>query len=83
MATEKDCPFCKMVQGELPSSRIYEDKGTIAFLDINPQNEGHTLVVPKKHYEYLYNVPDEEVAYLFKVAKRVVCAVKRGVNAAE
>lgn len=81
MATEKDCQFCKIVRGELPSSRIYEDTETIAFLDINPQNAGHTLVVPKKHYEYIYDVPDEEVAHLFKVAKRVACAVKRGVNA--
>lgn len=76
----RNCPFCKIVDGELPSSRIYEDETTIAFLDTRPQNDGHTLVIPKKHYEYIYDVPDEEVAHLHKVAKRVACAVRRGMN---
>lgn len=81
LMTDRSCPFCRIVAGELPASRIYEDESTLAFLDIFPQNDGHTLVVPKKHYEYIYDTPDEEVAHLYKVAKRVACAVKKGVNA--
>jgi histidine triad (HIT) family protein len=53
----------------------------MAFLDMMPLNEGHTLVIPKKHYAYIYEIPDDAAAYLFRVVKRVVCAVKKGVNA--
>ncbi len=79
--TDKNCPFCQIVNRELPSSRICEDENTLAFLDIWPQNDGHTLVITKKHYEYIYDVPDEEVAHLYKVVKRVACAVKKGIDA--
>jgi len=79
--TDKNCPFCQIVNRELPSSRIYEDESTLAFLDIWPQNDGHTLVITKKHYEYIYDVPDEEVAHLYKVVKKVARAVKKGIDA--
>jgi len=62
-------------------SCIYEDERVMAFLNIRPITEGHALVIPKRHYETIYDVPDEEVAYLFKIVKRVACAVKKGVNA--
>ncbi|MCJ7719595.1 HIT family protein [Candidatus Bathyarchaeota archaeon] len=78
---DKNCPFCKILKGELPSSRIYEDENTLAFLDIWPQSDGHTLVILKKHYEYIYDVPDEEVADLYKVVKKVARAVKKSINA--
>jgi len=75
------CEFCKIVRNEAPASRIYEDERVMAFLDIRPLNEGHTLVIPKKHYETIYNVPDEEIEHLFKVAKKVAVVVKKAVNA--
>ena len=47
----EECLFCKIVKGELPSSKIYEDEDTLAFLDLFPVNKGHSLVIPKEHYE--------------------------------
>ena len=55
---QEDCIFCKIVAGKLPSARVYEDDHIIAFLDINPTAKGHTLVVPKGHYDTLLELPD-------------------------
>lgn len=77
----ESCPFCALVRKEGPLSLVYEDSQVMAFLDMMPLNEGHTLVIPKKHYAYIYEIPDDAAAYLFRVVKRVVCAVKKGVNA--
>lgn len=68
----QDCIFCKIVRKEIPSEIIYEDKEVIAFLDINPNVEGMTLVIPKKHFEsYIFNMQDEEYCKLLKAAKKV------------
>ncbi|MDH5376057.1 MAG: HIT family protein [Candidatus Bathyarchaeota archaeon] len=75
------CTFCEILKNEKTASYVYEDNRTIAILDIRPINEGHTLVIPKKHYENLYEIPDEEVAYLFKIVKKVASAVKKVTNA--
>jgi len=56
------CIFCKIVRGEIPSSRVYEDDSTIAFMDINPLKPGHTLMIPRNHYERLTDMPGEELA---------------------
>ena len=53
-----NCLFCKIIAGEIPSYRVYEDRDFLAFLDINPLNLGHTLVVPKKHYPWVIDVPN-------------------------
>jgi len=79
--TEENCKFCKIAKKELPASHIYEDEEVMAFLDVRPLNEGHTLVIPKKHYETIYSVPDEEIGHLFKVARKVACALKKSVGA--
>jgi histidine triad (HIT) family protein len=79
--TDGVCVFCKIVRKEAPASCVYEDEYVMAFLDIRPLNEGHTLVIPKKHYETIFEVPEEEVAYLYRIVKRVALAVKKGVNA--
>jgi histidine triad (HIT) family protein len=79
--TDGVCVFCKIVRKEAPASCVYEDDDVMAFLDIRPLNEGHTLVIPKKHYETIFEVPEEEVAYLYRIVKRVALAVKKGVNA--
>lgn len=78
---EDSCIFCKIVQKKTHASTIYEDDKVIAFLDIRPLNEGHTLVIPKRHYAFIYEVPDEEVAHLYKAVKKVASAVKKGVKA--
>lgn len=58
MNSKKNCAFCKIVNGELPAYKIYEDDNFLAFLDINPWVEGHTLVIPKKHYTWVWDVPN-------------------------
>lgn len=67
----KDCIFCKIVKGEIPSTKVYEDADFIAFLDIQPQSKGHTLIVPKLHYANLYELPDELAAKVLPLAKKL------------
>ena len=75
------CVFCRIARGEAHASRLYEDDDVMAFLDARPVNEGHTLVISKKHYENIHEIPDEELAKVFKVAKRVAAAVMKSEKA--
>ena len=75
------CEFCKIIRREAPANRIYDDEQVVAFLSNHPVNPGHTLIVPKKHYENIYEVPDEEISRIFKVSKTIASAVKKAVNA--
>ncbi len=77
----EDCIFCAIIRKEAPASFVYEDDQVVAFLSNRPVNEGHTLVVPKKHYENIYEIPEEEIAYLFKIVKRVAVAVRDAMTA--
>jgi histidine triad (HIT) family protein len=76
-----DCIFCKIIKGEIPCDKVYEDENCLAFLDITPINPGHTLLIPKKHYENLYELPDEILIKLAPVIKKLAVAIKKGVNA--
>ena len=76
-----DCIFCKIIKGEIPCDKIYEDANTIAFLDINPVNKGHTLVVPKKHFETIFDTSNDTLAELTKAVKIVSSAVLDGAEA--
>ncbi len=66
-----DCIFCKIVKGEIPSSRIYEDNDVVVLLDISPFSKGHILVIPKEHYRDLLEIPDELLAKLSIVTKKI------------
>jgi len=66
-----NCIFCKIISGEIPSLRIYEDEYCIATLDINPANPGHTLILPKKHYKDLTELPEELAGKLLMAAKEI------------
>ena len=77
----EDCLFCKIARGGEKANRIYEDKDVIAILDARPVNEGHTLVISKKHYENIFEIPDEELAGLFKVVKKVAVAIMKSEKA--
>lgn len=77
----ESCIFCKIVKKEAPASMVYEDEKVVAFLSIQPINVGHTLVVPKKHYENIYEIPEENIAYLYKIVKKLSHAVQKAVNA--
>jgi len=73
-----ECIFCKIAKGEIPALKVHEDKEFLAFLDINPLNPGHTLVIPKKHYRWVWDVPnvDEYFEFTRKVAKALQKAMK-------
>ncbi len=65
----KNCIFCKIIKGEISAVKIWEDKKHFAFLDMNPINPGHTLLIPKKHIEYLFELNDNEYTELMLKAK--------------
>jgi histidine triad (HIT) family protein len=68
----EDCVFCKIVRGEIPIENfVYEDEDFVAFLDANPRCEGHTLVVPKKHFKDLLELDEETSARYISVLKKV------------
>jgi len=77
----ENCVFCKIINGQTPADKIYEDKDIIAFLDINPVNYGHLLVIPKKHFEMMYDVPDEVLNKVFVKAKELMGIIKKAMNA--
>lgn len=66
-----DCIFCKIINKEIPSKIIYEDDIVIAMLDINPQSKGHTLIVPKTHYEDYTKLPSEILNHIYNVAQKI------------
>ena len=67
-----DCIFCKIVKNEVPSYRVYEDEHTIAFFDITPITEYHTLVIPKKHYVNMFDIPQDELLNIMSSVTNVV-----------
>ncbi|KKR49299.1 MAG: Histidine triad (HIT) protein [Candidatus Magasanikbacteria bacterium GW2011_GWC2_40_17] len=77
----KDCIFCKIISGEIPSFKIYENNQVLAFLDINPVNPGHTLIIPKDHYYNFSDTPEEILCELIRAAKKVAPAVLKGAGA--
>jgi len=78
---EEQCLFCGIAAGKIPAKKVYEDAKIIAFLDINPRNPGHTLVVPKKHYGTLLNMPDKEALDLFAIVKKIAGQIKTAIKA--
>ncbi len=75
------CIFCKIVNGEVPAYKVYEDEKTVAFLDIFPRAYAHTLVVPKKHFETIDEMDEEYLAALIKSVKNVAKLLKEKLNA--
>ena len=76
MALDQDCIFCKIIRGEIPSFKVYEDDKTYAFMDINPGNPGHCLAIPKFHAENIFTAPDEWLAATATTTRRVARAVQ-------
>lgn len=74
---DKDCVFCKIIRGEIPSIKLHEDAEILAFMDINPIAPGHALVVPKHHSKDIVDTPDEWVAAAFKGAGRIARAIEK------
>ncbi|OJI06317.1 hypothetical protein BK004_04090 [bacterium CG10_46_32] len=76
-----DCIFCNIVTGESPSHKVYEDDDILAFLDINPINPGHTLVIPKEHYKDLTDTPPELASKLIQTVQKIKPAILGAVGA--
>lgn len=70
-----NCIFCKIIKGEIPSHKIYEDAQVFAFLDINPLNKGHTLIIPKKHTKDIFDIDHEDAQAIMSAAKKVAPAL--------
>jgi len=67
----EECIFCKIVKGEIPSKKVYEDENFLAFLDISPIAEGHTLIIPKEHFETILDVPNSLGPGILEATKKV------------
>ncbi|PVX24391.1 MAG: hypothetical protein CW716_10205 [Candidatus Bathyarchaeum sp.] len=77
----KGCSFCSIALGEAPASIVYEDEDVLAFMDLSPTTVGHTLVVSREHWENIYEVPEETLAKVIAIVKRVSDAVRRTIEA--
>lgn len=80
MARDADCIFCKIVAGEVPSSKVFEDETCVAFLDVAPIRAGHTLVVPKDHAPSLAGLEPEIGAHVFQAGQKVAAALYGGLG---
>ena len=75
------CIFCRIVQKQVPTNLVFEDEKVMAFLDIKPLNEGHTLVISKAHYESIFDIPQDLVEYIHGITKRIAIAVEKATKA--
>ncbi len=76
MTTDPNCIFCKIVSGEVPTHCLYENEFVIAFPDIHPEAPGHTLVIPKEHHQWFYEMPGEIATEWFSAAQMIALKLK-------
>jgi histidine triad (HIT) family protein len=76
----ENCIFCKIVKGDIPCVKIWEDEKYLSFLALNPVNPGHTLVIPKKHTDYIFDLSDSEYCELLQKAKNIAPTLKSKLN---
>lgn len=76
MSQDPDCIFCKIAAGEIPCFKLLEDEETIAFMDINPVNPGHALIIHKAHYQDLFSIPSDNIAAVVQTAQEIGRAVQ-------
>ncbi|MCJ7683219.1 MAG: HIT family protein [Desulfobacteraceae bacterium] len=72
----EDCIFCKIVRGEIPSFKVYEDEKVFAFGDINPISSGHTLIIPKRHAQDLWEISGDDLTAIHLASKKIIKAIK-------
>ncbi|MFH0971811.1 MAG: HIT family protein [Candidatus Micrarchaeota archaeon] len=77
----EECLFCKIVKGQVPCAKVYEDEGHMAFLDIYPARKGHTLIIPKKHYAHFSKIHHHEIGEFIEIVQKVASAVKKSLRA--
>ncbi len=76
----EDCIFCKIVKGDIPCHKIYEDQKVLAFADINPISVGHTLVIPKRHAADLWEIREDDLAAIHMASKKIAQAMKKALK---
>jgi len=81
MENNRDCIFCKIIEGKIPCNKVYENKDVLAFLDMSPVNRGHVLIVPKKHSETLLDTDEQVLCKIIKATKKISNGVMKAVNA--
>ena len=81
MEKRESCLLCQIIEGKIPSKKVYEDDLILAVLDVNGANPGHCFVLPKNHYPILEQVPDTEIANLFQVANKISSAIFENLGA--
>lgn len=74
------CIFCKIAEGQIPSYKIYEDELCLAFLDLSQSNIGHTLIVPKQHFDNIITIDNELAGHLFSVTSKLTKAISKALN---
>ena len=77
---QENCIFCKIVAGELPSSKVYEDDKLFAFMNLQQKNPGHTLIVPKDHHRNIYDINEDTAAEVGRLSVRMAKAIKAAFN---
>lgn len=80
MKKDNNCIFCKIVDGNIPCIKVYEDTKIIAFMDINPLSLGHTLVIPKEHFENIFEITPEDYGLISIAAAKIALAVKKALK---
>lgn len=75
-----NCIFCKIINGEIPSYKVYEDDIVLAFLDINPDSNGHTLIIPKNHYTDLMDIDNDTLVHIFEVARKIKTKIEEKIG---
>lgn len=76
-----ECVFCRIIRGEIPSHKIYEDEKTLAFLDIHPSTPGHTLIIPKAHISRVEDLHEEDAKALFNTLRSIVGRIQDAIDA--
>ncbi len=75
-----ECIFCAIVEGKIPSSKVYEDEHVFAFMDIAPANPGHLLIIPKQHYRNIFDMPAEVGSKIMEAAVPLAAAIRKALN---
>ncbi|MDE0042244.1 MAG: HIT family protein [Candidatus Poribacteria bacterium] len=75
-----DCIFCSIISGDIPAIKVYEDAETLSFMDINPGNPGHLLVIPKQHYRNIFDIPPATAGKIMEVGAKIAGVIKDVLN---
>ena len=75
-----DCVFCSIIAGDIPAIKVYEDIETLSFMDINPGNPGHLLVIPKQHYRNIFDIPPETAGKIMQVGANLAGVIREVLN---